>query len=70
VKNGAEVSISLSMAWQSEWSCAEADARMMNVTLRRCGGKSRALKPYPSRNFVKSLAYRAIRRTNLLAQLQ
>ena len=67
VKNGPEVSISLSITWQSEWSYAEADARMMNVTLRRWGRNPRALKPYPSRNLVKSLAYRAIRRTNLLA---
>jgi hypothetical protein len=70
VKNGPEVSISLSITWQSEWSYAEADARMMNVTLRRWGGQPRALKPYPSRNLVKSLAYRAIRRTNLLSQRQ
>ena len=70
VKNGPEVSISLSITWQSEWSYAEADARMMNVTLRRWGRNPRPLKPYPSRNLAKSLAYRAIRRTNLLAPRQ
>jgi quercetin dioxygenase-like cupin family protein len=70
VKNGPDVSISLSITWQSEWSYAEADARMMNVTLRRWGGKPRPLKPYPARNLVKSLAWRAIRRAGTLAQRQ
>jgi hypothetical protein len=70
VKNGSQVSISLSITWQSEWSYAEADARMMNVTLRRWGGRPRPLKPYPARNLVKSLAYRAIRRASQLTQRQ
>lgn len=67
VKNGPEVSISLSITWQSEWSFAEADARMMNVTLRRWGRNPRPLSPYPARNLAKSLAWRAIRRTGLFS---
>ncbi|HEX5183321.1 MAG TPA: cupin-like domain-containing protein [Allosphingosinicella sp.] len=63
VKNGPSVSISLSITWQTEWSHAEADARMMNVTLRRWGRKPRPLLAYPSRNRMKSLAWRALRRT-------
>jgi hypothetical protein len=62
VKNGPGVSVSLSITWQSEWSFAEADARMMNITLRRWGMKPGVLRPYPARNLAKSLAYRAIRR--------
>jgi hypothetical protein len=62
VKNGPEVSISLSVTWQSEWSYSEADARMMNIALRRLGMTPRVLRPWPARNLAKSLAWRAIRR--------
>jgi hypothetical protein len=62
VKNGPEVSISLSITWRSEWSYAEADARGMNHVLRRFGLDPAPPQRYPSRNVAKSLAYRAIRR--------
>jgi mannose-6-phosphate isomerase-like protein (cupin superfamily) len=62
VKNGPGVSVSLSITWHSEWSFAEADARMMNRKLRQWGLTPRAPRPYPARNLAKSLSYRAIRR--------
>ncbi|HEX8645142.1 MAG TPA: cupin-like domain-containing protein [Allosphingosinicella sp.] len=67
VKNGPEVSISLSITWRSEWSYAEADARGMNHVLRRFGLEPAPPQRYPSRNLAKSLAYRAIRRARNIA---
>jgi hypothetical protein len=61
VKNGPEVSISLSITWRSEWSYAEADARAFNSVLRKTGITPRNPAPYPSRNLRKSMAYRIIR---------
>lgn len=66
VKNGPEVSISLSITWRSEWSYAEADARGMNHVLRRIGFDPSPPQRYPSRNLAKSLAYRAIRKAKIL----
>jgi hypothetical protein len=68
VKNGTGVSVSLSVTWQSEWGYAEADARMMNIALRRWGMTPRALRPYPARNRAKSIAWRAIRRVRGIAR--
>jgi hypothetical protein len=62
VKNGPGVSVSLSITWHSEWSYAEADARAMNIALRRWGVKPRAVQPFPARNLAKSLGWRALRR--------
>jgi hypothetical protein len=62
VKNGPEVSISLSITWRSEWSYAEADARGLNHVLRNFGVQPTPPKRYPSRNTAKALAYRALRR--------
>jgi hypothetical protein len=67
VRNGSDVSLSLSITWQSEWSYAEADARMMNIALRRWGLKPRALRPYPARNLAKSIAWRAVRRVRSIS---
>lgn len=62
VKNGPEVSISLSITWRSEWSYAEADARGMNHVLRRFGLDPAPPQRFPARNAAKALAYRTIRK--------
>ncbi len=64
VQNGAEVSVSLSITWRSEWSYAEADARAFNRLLRRTGIDPVSPGRYPVRNMGKALAYRVIRRIN------
>jgi hypothetical protein len=62
VKNGNEVSISLSITWRSAWSYAEADARGFNRILRKSGLAPASPKRFPARNQGKSIAYRAFRR--------
>lgn len=62
VKNGPEVSISLSVTWRSDWSFAEADARAFNHMLRRLGFEPKSPAPFPHRNLAKSIATRAIRK--------
>ncbi|HEX9966162.1 MAG TPA: cupin-like domain-containing protein [Allosphingosinicella sp.] len=59
VKNGPEPSISLSITWRSEWSYNESYAHGFNRLLRRTGLKPGAPRPFPKRNMVKSVAYRA-----------
>lgn len=59
VRNGREVSISLSITWRSEWSFAEADARAFNRVLRRLGLKPAAPARFPGNNRPKALAWRA-----------
>ena len=66
VKNGPEVSISLSITWRSEWSFAESYARCMNHVLRRIGIEPAPPQRFPSRNLAKSLAWRAIRKAKQL----
>ena len=65
VKNGAEVSISLSITWRSEWSYEEADARGLNHLMRRAGMRPARPVRYPKGNKAKSFAYRAVRRLGL-----
>ncbi len=65
VKNGPDVSISLSVTWRSEWSYEEAYARGFNHLLRKRGLKPNAPARYPARNLSKSVAYRALRRLGL-----
>jgi len=62
VRNGSEVSISLSLTWRSDWSFAEADSRAFNGLLRRAGLKPRAPGRYPARNRGKAFAWRALNR--------
>ncbi len=66
VKNGPDVSISLSITWRSEWSFAESEARGMNRLLRKVGFQPEAPGRFPASNRGKALAYKAIRRTGLL----
>lgn len=62
VRNGSEVSISLSITWRSQWSFAEADARAFNGVLRRIGLRPRAPRRWPASNHAKALAWRALAR--------
>jgi len=62
VKNGAEVSISLSITWRSEWSYAEADARAFNGLLRQWGYSPQPPRRWPASNRVKALGWRVARR--------
>lgn len=62
VKVGANLSISLSITWRSNWSYRESDARGFNSVLRSMGLNPRAPGRYPEQNHAKSLAYRALRR--------
>jgi Cupin-like domain len=65
VKNGPNVSISLSVTWRSEWSYEEAYARGFNHMLRKKGLTPDAPARYPERNRVKSLSYRILKRAGL-----
>lgn len=67
VKNGKDVSISLSITWRSEWSFAEADARAFNGLLRRAGLKPAPTERWPARNTAKATAMRIARRVLSLA---
>ncbi len=62
VRNGDEVSVSLSVTWRSEWSYAEADARGFNRFLRGMGVNPAMPGRYPQRNMGKALAGRVVRR--------
>lgn len=66
VKNGPQVSISLSVTWRSAWSYEEADARAFNHLLRKCGVSPKTPKRLPAHNRAKSVAYRMIRRLGLV----
>lgn len=65
VKNGPEVSISLSVTWRSHWSYGEADTRAFNKILRNFGMNPAAPRPLPHRNLAKSMAWRAMRKVGL-----
>lgn len=67
VRNGPEVSISLSITWRSEWSFAEADARAFNALLRKVGIRPRPPKRWPASNAGKAKAMRIARRIPGLA---
>ncbi|HEU4650590.1 MAG TPA: transcriptional regulator [Croceibacterium sp.] len=62
LRNGPEPSVSLSIAWRSEWSLAEADARAFNNLVRRWGFSPLPPRRWPARNRAKSIAWRALRR--------
>ena len=64
VRNGPDVSISLSVTWRSDWTFAEADARAFNHVLRKVGLNPARPAAYPARNMAKALAYRALRRVH------
>lgn len=62
VRNGPEVSISLSITWRSDWSFAEADARAFNSVLRKVGMRPKAPGRFPAQNKAKALAWRVVRK--------
>jgi hypothetical protein len=61
VRNCPRPSIALSIAWHSEWSRAEADARACNGLLRRWGIEPRPPGRWPTRNTGKAIAWRILR---------
>lgn len=67
VKNGPEVSISLSVTWRSAWSYAEADTRALNRKLRMLGIKPNPPRLLPHRNLAKSLTWRAMAKIGIKA---
>lgn len=68
VKNGPEVSVSLSITWRSEWSYQEADARAFNHQLRRAGLDPSNPKRWPESNLAKSVAFRALRKVGMASR--
>ena len=60
VRNGPEVSISLSVTWRSEWSYREQYAHRMNALLRKAGLQPAPPRRFPHQNHLKSLGYRAV----------
>ena len=62
VKNGDEVSISVSVVWRSDWSYAEADARSFNRLLRKAGLNPSRPGRWPNPNRAKAYAWRALRK--------
>lgn len=62
VRNGSDVSVSLSITWRSDWSFAEADARAFNALLRKAGGKPKPPGRFPAHNKAKALAWRVMRK--------
>lgn len=61
VRNGPQVSVSLSITWRSDWSFAEADARAFNAVLRKVGIRPRAPGRFPVSNRAKAIAWRVLR---------
>jgi hypothetical protein len=58
---GPAHSISLSIAWCSDWSLDEGDTRALNAQLRRLGLDPRPPERWPASNRAKALAWRAWR---------
>ena len=69
VRNGPEVSVSLSMTWRSEWSYREEYARRMNAVLRKAGLRPSSPRRYPHQNHLKSLGYRVIDKARRVTRL-
>lgn len=67
VTNGAEVSVSVSITWRSEWSYIESDARCFNGMVRRMGMKPKAPERWPGRNLAKAYSWRLVRKLRGLA---
>ena len=62
VKNGPEVSVSLSVTWRSEWSVTESDARAFNAALRKKGIAPASTRRWPARNLAKAYGWRLLRK--------
>jgi hypothetical protein len=66
VKNGPEVSISLSITWRSDWSYREEFARRWNHLVRRAGINPRSPQRWPHQNHAKAMGYRVIKKATSL----
>ena len=62
VRNGADVSVSLSVTWRSAWSFREQYAHGLNGWLRRHGLHPSPPHRHPADNHLKSLAWRVAQR--------
>ncbi len=65
VKNGPEVSVSLSVTWRSRWSYGEADTRAFNKILRNFGIDPAPPRALPHYNVAKSTVWRALRKVGV-----
>lgn len=66
VRVGSQASISLSLTWQSDWTCDVGDALHINALLRRFGLPGGEPPVWPKRPVIRALAARAARRMRLL----
>ncbi|MEY4269234.1 MAG: hypothetical protein RLZZ58_450 [Pseudomonadota bacterium] len=62
VRNGAAVSVSLSITWRSTWSYREAEAHAANKWLRKFGLNPGMPPRWPRHAVVRSTLWRALRR--------
>jgi hypothetical protein len=65
VRNGPEVSVSLSITWRSEWTYNEAAAHAFNSVLRGMGLSPARPGRWPERNRAKALGWRVLKRLRL-----
>lgn len=68
VRNGPEVSVSLSITWRSQWSHREESARRLNHLLRGAGMNPRSPKRYPHQNRVKAIGFKVIDKARRLKE--
>lgn len=66
VRNGADVSVSLSITWRSGWSLREGHTHEFNRLLRGIGLNPRPPRRFPSDNRAKALAYQCFRKARSL----
>ena len=62
VRNGPQLSVSLSVTWRSEWSYREQYAHGWNRAMRRIGLRPAPPRRFPADNHLKALAWRAAQR--------
>lgn len=65
VRNGPEVSVSLSITWRSEWSYNEAAAHAFNSVLRKAGLQPSRPGRWPQQNKAKALGWRVLKKLKL-----
>jgi len=65
VRNGPEVSVSLSITWRSEWTYNEAAAHAFNSVLRGLGLSPARPGRWPEQNRVKALGWRVLKKLGL-----
>lgn len=66
VRNGPDVSISLSITWRSGWSLREGYAHEFNRVLRGFGVSPRPPRRFPADNHAKALAFQCLRKVGHL----